>query len=75
MPADGGHLLLSFDEVKIRISPATYKKFIRRIYGSIRIYKGNPRFCLWIEDKILKKQKRLNLSKNVLIWFMKLEKK
>jgi len=58
MPADGGHLLLSFDEVKnLEFPPSTYKKFIRRIYGSSEFIRGIPRFCLWIEDKNLEEAK------------------
>ena len=51
MPADGGNLLLSFDEVKsLEFPPLTYKKFIRRIYGSAEFIKGKSRYCLWIEN-------------------------
>ena len=64
MPADGGNLLLSFDEVKSLGFPSeTYKKFIRRIYGSSEFIRGNTRFCLWIEDENLEEAKKIETIK------------
>ena len=51
-PVDGGHLLLSRDEVNaLKLSPAQRKRFIRRIYGSAEFIRGLDRYCLWIEDE------------------------
>ena len=54
MPYDGGHLLLSSDEVKgLYLTSQQKTKFIRRIYGSAEIIRGLSRYCLWIEDNNL----------------------
>lgn len=54
MPYDGGHLLLSSDEVEgLNLSAEQKNKFIRRIYGSAEIIRGLSRYCLWIEDAFL----------------------
>ena len=51
MPYDGGHLLLTRDEVDaLQLSPAQCLRFIRRIYGSAEFIRGLERYCLWIED-------------------------
>ncbi len=53
-PVDGGHLLLSRDEVTaLKLSPAQHGRFIRRIYGSAEFIRGLERYCLWIEDQYL----------------------
>ena len=53
-PVDGGHLLLSSDEVKgLRLTKEQYARFIRRIYGSAEFIRGLGRYCLWIEDQHL----------------------
>ncbi len=50
-PVDGGHLLLTRDEVDaLQLSPAQRQRFIRRIYGSAEFIRGLERYCLWIED-------------------------
>ena len=50
-PVDGGHLLLSRDEVNaLGLTPAQHARFIRRIYGSAEFIHGLERYCLWIED-------------------------
>jgi len=50
-PTDGGHLLLSRDEVDaLPLSAAQRQRFIRRIYGSAEFIRGLERYCLWIED-------------------------
>jgi len=54
MPYDGGHLLLSADEVKaLGLSKAQHARFIRRIYGSAEFIRGLSRYCLWIENQYL----------------------
>jgi hypothetical protein len=51
MPYDGGHLLLSRDEVDaLGLTPEQHARFIRRIYGSAEFIRGLERYCLWIED-------------------------
>lgn len=53
-PVDGGHLLLSSDEVhRLGLTPDQRARFIRRIYGSAEFIRGQERFCLWIEDRFL----------------------
>jgi hypothetical protein len=50
-PVDGGHLLLTRDEVAaLGLTAAQHSRFIRRIYGSAEFIRGLERFCLWIED-------------------------
>ncbi|MDE2252687.1 MAG: class I SAM-dependent DNA methyltransferase [Betaproteobacteria bacterium] len=53
-PVDGGHLLLSNDEVAaLGLTPEQQARFIRRIYGSAEFIRGLERYCLWIEDRHL----------------------
>ncbi|MEN1626600.1 DNA methyltransferase [Pseudomonas aeruginosa] len=50
-PSDGGHLLLSRDEIAhLGLTEAQHERFIRRIYGSQDFINGGSRFCIWIED-------------------------
>jgi len=51
MPIDGGNLLLSPDDREsiLRDSPDA-ERFIRRVVGSQEMIKGQPRYCLWIND-------------------------
>jgi len=50
-PVDGGHLLLTRDEVDaLQLSAAQRQRFIRRIYGSAEFIRGLERYGLWIED-------------------------
>ena len=50
-PVDGGHLLLSSDEVAaLGLTPDQHARFIRRIYGSAEFIRGLERYCLWITD-------------------------
>jgi len=54
MPYDGGHLLLSKDQVlKLGLSPQQRSRFLRRIYGSAEFIRGLERYCLWVEDQHL----------------------
>jgi hypothetical protein len=53
-PVDGGHLLLSRDEVAaLGLSLEQHARFIRRIYGSAEFIRGMERYCLWIENSHL----------------------
>ncbi|WP_061286691.1 class I SAM-dependent DNA methyltransferase [Herbaspirillum chlorophenolicum] len=53
-PSDGGHLLLSADELEgLAITKMQRELLIRRIYGSEDFINGGSRFCVWIEDENL----------------------
>lgn len=53
-PIDGGHLLLSRDERDaLQLTPTQQERFVRRIYGSAELIRGQERYCLWIEDQYL----------------------
>ncbi len=59
-PSDGGHLLLTRDELEsLGLSEAQRQRFIRRIYGSQDFINGGLRFCVWIEDEYLPEAKAL----------------
>ncbi|HNA25584.1 MAG TPA: hypothetical protein PKI24_16200 [Nitrospira sp.] len=54
-PSDGGHLLLSLNQLNsLELTPAQRERFIRRICGSDDFINGGLRFCVWIEDKHLR---------------------
>jgi hypothetical protein len=54
-PVDGGHLLLTGDEVEaLDLTAAQRARFVRQIYGSAEFIRGIQRYCLWIEDAHLK---------------------
>lgn len=54
MPYDGGHLMLTRDEVgSLGLSFKQKDRFIRRIYGSAEFIRGQERYCLWIENQHL----------------------
>lgn len=51
-PVDGGHLLLSLEELsEMRLTPEERVKFIRPIVGSDEFIGGRQRYCVWIEDQ------------------------
>jgi hypothetical protein len=53
-PSDGGHLLLTRDELDaLGLTELQRKLLIRRIYGSEDFINGGSRFCIWIEDEHL----------------------
>lgn len=59
-PVDGGHLLLSRDEVDaLGLTLEQHERFIRRIYGSSEFIRGLERYCLWIEDRNLDEAMRI----------------
>jgi hypothetical protein len=58
-PVDGGHLLLTTDEVTALRLTEEQQHFIRRIYGSAEFIRGLQRYCLWIEDRHLDEALRL----------------
>jgi hypothetical protein len=54
MPYDGGHLLMTADEVSdLKLNHEQRQRFVRRIYGSAEFIQGKERYCLWIEDQHL----------------------
>jgi len=51
-PSDGGHLLLTRNEVdSLGLTPEQRSRFIRRIAGSHDSINGESRFCVWVEDQ------------------------
>ena len=53
-PIDGGHLLMTEDEVQaLGLTPEQHQTFIRNFYGSAEFIRGLSRYCLWVEDKNL----------------------
>lgn len=55
-PTDGGHLLLSLQELdQLALNASQYGNFIRPFYGSSEFIRGQSRFCLWIKDQDSKK--------------------
>jgi hypothetical protein len=54
-PTDGGHLLLSRDDVtKLQLTQEQARRFIRPFVGSIELIRGEQRYCLWIGDDQVK---------------------
>jgi len=50
-PTDGGHLLLSLEEVDfIQQNDPIAAKYIRRFLGSEEFINNLPRFCLWLKE-------------------------
>ncbi len=53
-PVDGGHLLLTSDDVNaLGLTPFQREELVRRIYGSAEFIRGLERYCLWIDDNTL----------------------
>jgi hypothetical protein len=53
-PVDGGHLLLSSDELAgLELTPEQKNRFTRRIFGSAEFIRGIERHVLWITDSDL----------------------
>ncbi len=64
-PIDGGHLLLTVDEVNaLGLSSAQSERFVKKIYGSTEFINGLQRYCLWIEDKHLDEAMRIPVVRN-----------
>ncbi len=54
MPADGGNLLLSSDDLRmLNLTDEQKERFVRRIVGSSEFIQGKERYCLWIQDEHL----------------------
>ena len=57
---DGGHLLLTRDEVEaLDLTTSQRQRLIRRIYGSAEFIRGLERYCLWICDADLQEAQRI----------------
>ena len=51
MPIDGGHLILSRDDVEALLQESPQNdRFIRKYAGGDEIIKNKERWCLWLED-------------------------
>ena len=51
-PTDGGHLLLTSDEVgSLGLTPEQSARFVRCFYGSAEFIRGLQRYCLWIDQE------------------------
>jgi len=51
MPRDGGHLILSPEDLSVLINDSpTAARFVRPYVGGSDFIKGTKRFCLWIDD-------------------------
>ena len=51
-PTDGGHLLLSHDEIQaLGLTADQSGKFIRKILGSAEFIRGLERYCIWVRDE------------------------
>lgn len=68
-PTDGGHLLLSLEEIEdLEVKPEDRDELIRSFMGSAEFIRGQERYCLWIKDdqlgeaiKIPKVRERIEL--------------
>jgi len=50
-PTDGGHLLLSKNQLRaLGLTAKEEEKFVRRVFGSAEFIRGLDRYCLWIDD-------------------------
>ncbi len=65
-PADGGHLILSYEEKKDLLKENGANEFILPFVGGSDFIKGNLRFCLWITKNNLSKAKLIKgISKRI----------
>ena len=66
-PVDGGHLLLTQDDVaELGFNQVKKRRLIRRIYGSAEFIRGLVRYCLWINDSDLEEaQQEENIAKRI----------
>lgn len=54
MPADGGGLIMSRDQLKqSSLSRRQASEFTRRLYGSNEFINNEPRHCIWFDDQKL----------------------
>ncbi|WP_165677283.1 class I SAM-dependent DNA methyltransferase [Metapseudomonas otitidis] len=61
-PSDGGHLLLTSEELKsLGLSRDQCERFTRRIFGSQDFINGGGRFCIWIDDEHLQEAKAIQV--------------
>jgi len=58
-PVDGGHLLLSRDELdQLRLSSDDRSILIKRIIGAAELVNGTERYCLWVDDNNIERALR-----------------
>ena len=52
LPADGGHLILEFEEgERLLAERPQLRPFIRRYVGGAELMAGTHRYCLWLKDE------------------------
>ncbi|MEK7660941.1 MAG: type IIL restriction-modification enzyme MmeI, partial [Pseudomonadota bacterium] len=60
-PADGGSLLLTYEEVKRLVSKSNKaQEFIKLFLGADEFINGNQRYCLWIPDNKVQDAKEIS---------------
>ncbi len=65
MPYDGGHLLLSMEQLnRSGLTSDQREKFIRIIYGSSEFVRGSVRYCIWISDEDLHEALQIPFFRN-----------
>ncbi|MEN9912467.1 MAG: hypothetical protein RI956_911, partial [Pseudomonadota bacterium] len=64
-PVDGGHLLLTRDEVNaLGLNKQQRDRFIRQIYGSAEFIRGINRYCIWLDDDCLEEAMQNDLIRH-----------
>ena len=62
---DGGNLILSFEEVGLLIeSDKRAKKFVKKLIGSREFFRGNMRWCIWVDDNELSGAREIKELRN-----------
>lgn len=55
MAVDGGHLIMTADElVELNLNKEQHNRYVRPFLGSAEFIRGAVRYCLWIEDEHLR---------------------
>ncbi|MGI1678075.1 MAG: N-6 DNA methylase [Cellvibrionaceae bacterium] len=64
-PTDGGHLLLTHDEISsLNLNEEEQDKFIRPFIGSKELISGSRRYCIWIDDSCVEEAEKIPSFKN-----------
>lgn len=59
-PTDNGRLIIDNSErSEVLIKSPEAKKYIRRLYGSQELLRGNERWCIWVRESDLEQAKKL----------------
>jgi hypothetical protein len=62
---DGGHLILTSEDKQLFVSEnPKSEKFIKPFIGGGDFIDGTERFCLWIDDRLIKEANEINLIKD-----------